>query len=241
MSKSRILLYLLLGCSTVFSFSCKKEDVNSDGLRMVKGVPHYHFTDSDKPWLSAQEGDIWKLENASGYQRIYKLWVIEQLQAKNQKFGSPGIPTAAPKLLNYYDSRVMRINRLDSALGAGEIRFYRDASLLSALNSGGSDKHKSQFYAEGEWYDFVGNTNLISDYFSCQGMKFPSGANLEGPFTQLTVRGRQYNEVVVFTATDRGATCKAVPSRFMQEMYYDRRAGIIKMVSKAGEVWERVP
>ena len=32
-----------------------------------------------------------------------------------------------------------------------------------------------------------------------------------------------------------------VLSSYMQELYYDRQAGLVRMVSLAGEVWERVP
>ena len=145
-------------------------------------------------------------------------------------------------LVNYYDGMTVRISRTDSlAIGGGELRFYRDAALLSNLNSGGVDKNKSRFYAAGEWSEFIGNTDLISDYYSCRGLKFPNASALEGPFGQLLVAGRQYNEVVSFIGTQRGPNCTALPAHSTQELYYDRRAGIVRMISAAGEVWNRVP
>jgi hypothetical protein len=69
----------------------------------------------------------------------------------------------------------------------------------------------------------------------------PHGAALNGPFQQLTVHGRTYNEVVAFIGNSRGSTCSPVPSFYMQELYYDRQVGMVRMVSVAGEVWDRVP
>lgn len=137
-----------------------------------------------------------------------------------------------------------RANRVDSLTGTNgflDLRFYRDAALLSTLISGGYDNSTSQYYADGEFYDFVGNTDLISDYYSCRGLKFPRANALNGPLQQLTVRGRQYNDDIVLIGTSRGATCRPVSASYIQELYYDRQAGIVRMVSVAGEVWDRVP
>ncbi|QNH60824.1 hypothetical protein [Hymenobacter sediminicola] len=241
MSKTHILMYLLLSWATVLSSSCKKEET-VDGLRMIDGIPYYHFTDSDKPWLSAQEGEVWRFENQQGVQRGYRVnKVYQQNKADKREYGPPGIPSGTPKLLSYHDRVTVWLSATDSMRGTQEIQFHRDAAMLSNSISGGYDKNRSQFYVEGMWYGFVGNTNLNSDYFNCWGLKFPRGENLNGPFMQITVRGRQYNDVIAFIGTDRGPSCPSAPSSFMQELYYDRRAGMVKMVSKAGEVWERVP
>lgn len=236
LSAARIMLASLILFSTS---ACKKTDPEAEGLSFVDGVPYYHFTDNDRPWLQSRQGDEWRLVNASGYQRVYRAGIIQTLRGEN-KSTSSGIP-GHTKLLNYYDQVTVGISRIDSSRGGGSLRFYRDAAMLTNLNSGGLDRNTSRFYAEGEWYEFVGNTDIISDYYNCRGLKFPSGAALNGPFQQLTVRGRQYSEVVAFIGTSRGPTCGPVSSSYMQELYYDRQAGLVRMVSLAGEVWDRVP
>ena len=230
---------LLASLVLLGSSACKKTDPEAEGLSFVNGVPYYHFTDDDQRWLKTKSGDEWKMVNASGYQRVYRAGIIQTLQGENESTSS-GIP-GHTKLLNYYDQVTLGISRTDSSRGGGSLRFYRDAAMLTNLNSGGSDRNTSRFYAEGEWYEFVGNTDLISDYYSCRGLKFPNGAALNGPFQQLTVRGRQYNDVVAFIGTSRGSTCGPMPSFYMQELYYDRQAGLVRLVSLAGEVWDRVP
>jgi hypothetical protein len=228
---------LLLGVS-----SCKKPEADSPGLRFVNGVPYYYFTEADKPWLKMQLGQVWRFENMRGYQRVYEIrQLIESIKVENRSYSPPGPVFVPSKLLNYYDQITVRLTRTDSISGGGELRFYRDAALLTPLRSGGADMNKSRFYAEGEWYEFTGNTDFISDYYNCRGLKFPSGPALDGPFNQLTVRGRQYNEVITFVGSLRGPNCVPTPPAFMQELYYDRENGIIRMVSAAGEVWDRLP
>jgi len=223
--------------------SCKKDDLDRDGLSLIDGLPYYHYTDDDRLWLQAKQGDEWRLENGRGQQRVYRIDVIEHIRKGDYSY-SGGIPGSS-QLLAYYDYTTVRANRVDT-LGTGirgyfDLRFYRDAAMLTNLSSGGFNKQLSRFYAEGEWYEFVGNTDLISDYYSCRGLKFPIGAALNGPFQQLTVRGRQYHDVITFIGASRGPTCAPVASDYMQELYYSRQAGLVRMVSVAGEVWDRVP
>jgi len=239
MKMLRTLRYMLIGLALLGSAACKKDELEDYGLSNVDGVPYYHFTDEDRPWLQVRQGDEWRMVNQQGYQRVYRAWVIEDIKGAIRS-SSGGIPSSS-KLLNYYDRVTVRLNRTDSTKGGADLRFYRAAAMLTNLNSGGYATNRSRFYAEGEWYDFVGNTDLISDYYSCRGLKFPIDTQLNGPFQQLTVRGRQYGEVVGFTASDRGPTCAPTSSSFMRELYYDRQAGLVRMVSIAGEVWDRIP
>ena len=121
------------------------------------------------------------------------------------------------------------------------LRFSRDAALLTNLNSGGKDPNTSWFYVKGEWYDFVGSSELVSNYIACHGLKFPNGPLLEGPFTQLIIRGRAYDEVIALIGAPQKPGCRALPPSGMQDLYYDRQAGVVRMVSLSGEVWDRVP
>ena len=239
----RTVALLLTGLVLPGLSACKKEANEQVGLSLIGGLPYYHFTDNDRLWLQARHDEIWRVENGRGQQRAYRISVSEHLKRGDYSY-STGIPGSS-QLLGYYDHSTVRANRIDT-LSAGvrgyfDLRFYRDAAMRTNLSSGGYDKYASQFYANGEFYEFVGNTDLVSDYYSCRGLKFPRGASLNGPFQQLTVRGRQYNDVVVFTGTSRGPNCTPVSSSYMQALYYDRRAGLVRMVSLAGEVWERVP
>lgn len=239
MQALRFILPLLFGLALLGSTSCKKDDPEKEGLSYVNGVPYYHFTEADRPWLQAKEGEVWKLVNGRGYQREYRVQVIQRIRAPYNSTSS-GIPGTI-KLLSYYDQITIRIGRTDSARTYLDLRFYRDAAMLTNLISGGVDPNTSRFYAEGEDHEFVGNTDLVSDYYSCRGLKFPSRAALYGPFPVLTVRGRTYPDVVAFIGAPRGPNCAPAPPYFMQELYYDRQAGLIRMVSIAGEVWDRVP
>ncbi|WP_310391242.1 hypothetical protein [Hymenobacter sp.] len=223
--------------------SCEKEYPETSGFSFVKGIPYYHFTDNDRLWLRARQGDEWIFENGQGVRHTYRLSVNQEIQAEHTEFTGPGLLSNRAVLVNYYDAAVLRPFRTDTsgAGSGGEFRFYRGAALRSNLYSGGSDKYTSRFYAKGKWHRFVGNTDLISDYFSCDGLKFPSGPLLDGPFAQLTVRGQQYGEVVIFVGTPRGPGCPLPKPSSLQELYYDRQAGLVRMVSLAGEVWDRVP
>jgi len=242
MKRTHSLLLLSATFGAISLASCKKDDPDRDGLSHVNGVPYYHFTDADRTWLQVKQGDEWRFENARGCRRVYRVGgIVENIKAENKEVQPPGPNFSPPKLYNYYDQRSVGINRTDSALTGITLRFARGAAMLTNLNSGGFDANTSQFYAEGEDYEFVGNTDLISDYFNCRGLKFPRGAALNGPFQALTVRGRPYAEVVTFLGSARGSTCAPVPSSYMQELYYDRQAGLVRMVSVAGEVWDRVP
>ncbi|GAB3650772.1 hypothetical protein GCM10027594_25990 [Hymenobacter agri] len=213
--------------------ACKKEYPNGPGLSYSKGYAYYHFTTDDQPWLQAQEGEEWVLESPRGGRRVYR---VEQARLKLQaeKRTAPGLLTSGV-LLNYYDYFDLRTTRIDTPFIKGEIRFYRDAALT---NANGTNLNKSQFYATGVWQDFVGNADTATCNF--QGMRFPTGAGLNGPFQRLTVRGRTYTEVVAFVGTPLRAGCARLHPSTIEGLYYDRQAGLVRMVSLAGEVWERV-
>jgi len=233
--------FLFLAGLLLVGPACQKERPQPDGLRYHKGLPYYYFTTSDQPWLQPQQGDVWRFANARGQQRAYEVSSYGETRAANKEFSGPGILSNSAVIVNYYDYKVLRLNRTDSSQGGGELRFYRDAALRGTLRSQGYDEGQSRFYAEGEWYTFVGNTDLRTDYYSCRGLKFPSGPAANGPFDTLTVGGRRYTEVISFIGTSRGPDCASLPSWGLQELYYDRRAGLVRLVSLAGERWDRVP
>lgn len=233
---------LILASLVLFSSSaCKKTDPEAEGLSFVDGVPYYHFTDNDRRWLGTKSGDEWKMENARGYQRVYRASVIVDDIQKARYHNPPGSIVTSSKPMEYQDIKYVRLARTDSLAGFSELRFYREAARRTNYPAGGFDPDKSEFYAQGEWVDFVGNSDPYVGVYYCRGLNMPSGAALNGSFQQLTVRGQQYNDVVAFIGTSRGPTCTPVPSSYMQELYYDRRAGLVRMVSLAGEVWDRVP
>ena len=230
---------LLMGLALLGSSACKKTDPEIDGLSFVDGVPYYHFTDNDRFWLGTNTGDEWKMENAQGYQRVYRASVIIH-DIKKARYASPGFINPS-KPLAYEDIIYVRLARTDSIVGFSELRFYRGAAKLTGSPAGSFDPDKSEFYAQGEWDDFVGNSDPHVSSYYCRGLSMPRGAALNGPFQQLTVRGRAYNEVMAFIGNIRDPSCRPVSSSFMQALYYDRQVGMVRMVSLAGEVWDRVP
>lgn len=239
MQALRFILPLLFGLALLGSTSCKKDDPEKEGLSYVDGVPYYHFTDADRLWLRTKPNDEWKLENSQGYQRVYRVSVIAHDIQKGE-YRAPGfISPSKPE--RYIDRIYLRLNRTDSTRLFSELRFCRNPALLTGFRFDGYDPNRSEFTVEGEWPEFVGNTGFNTDFYNCRGLKFPRGATLNGPFQQLTVRGRTYPDVVAFIGTPRGPNCAPVPAYFMKELYYDRQAGLIRMVSLAGEIWDRVP
>ena len=238
MKPIRPLLLLLAVMLTLGISSCKKEDLDRDGLSHVNGVPYYHFTDADRPWLQAKQGDEWRFENARGYQRVYQVTQIVQQTRAPRKTPS-GLLTAGV-LQDYYDRITVQIGRTDSLRQSGELNFYRDAALTNP-NSGGTDPATSQLYADGNWYEFVGDIDRNKRPCGYGDLAFLSGGALSSPFKELTVRGRQYKEVVACIGNTRALGCFPLPRYYLQELYYDRQAGLVRMVSRAGEVWDRVP
>ncbi|MDO7853362.1 hypothetical protein [Hymenobacter convexus] len=237
----RSLPALLLGTLLLGGTSCRKDGPEAEeGLSYVNGLPYYHFTSQDQPWLQAKTGDSWTFENGRGVRHTYAIQVGQYPQRAYETFAPYGLLGTKYTVVSYYDETVLSAFSPDtSGTGSGgNFHFYRDAT-VRPYNEVGTGP--SRLYAEGYWGKFVGNTDLHSDYYSCRGVKFPSGTALNGPFQQLTVRGRTYTDVVAFIGTSRGPNCQPVSSAYLQEMYYDRQAGLVRLVSLGGEVWDRVP
>ncbi|OGX89421.1 hypothetical protein BEN47_07220 [Hymenobacter lapidarius] len=242
MFEFRLPLLLLASLLLLGSSACKKEDLDKEGLGYISGIPYYHFTEKDLLWLRGREGDEWKFENARGYQRTYQVSTMQDIQAEHRYIPPTGSFINSGKLLNYYDAARVYVTRTDSSRhSAGMLRFQRDAARLSNLNSGGSDPNTSWLFGSGEWYDFVGSGDFPGNWIACRGLKFPSGPQMDGPFTQLVVRGKLYDEVLVFTGTPQSLGCRSLPPSATQELYYDRQAGMARMVSTTGEIWDRIP
>lgn len=232
---------MLLSLGLLNSSACEKTDAEREGLSFVDGVPYYHFTNEDRRWLGIKSGDEWKMENARGYQRVYRASVIANDLQKARYNNPPGSYITPAKPMAYQDIMYFRLARTDSIGGFSELRFYRDAARRTGYPTGSFDPDKSEFYAQGEGIDFIGNSDPHASVYYCRGLNMPRGAALNGPFQPLTVRGRTYNEVVAFIGNSRDAGCGTVSSSYMQELYYDRQTGLVRLVSRAGEVWNRVP
>lgn len=236
----RALLPVLLGTLLLGSTSCKKEVSEDEGISLVNGLPYYHFTNQDQLWLRAKTGDSWLFENGRGIRCAYAIRVTQYPQHPYKIPDHSGILVTKYKVVSYYDETVLSVVGTDSSGtgGGGEFHFYRDAT-FRPYNQAGSGP--SQLYVEGDWHKFIGNTPDQSDYASCDGMRFPTGQEVNGPFVQLQVRGKQYADVIRFGATPRPRTCPRPNAASLAELYYDRQAGLVRMVSLGGEVWDRVP
>ncbi|MBT9394491.1 hypothetical protein KLP40_15065 [Hymenobacter sp. NST-14] len=238
-----LLLHFLVSGLLLAGTSCSQEPVPTPGLRTVNGVPYYFFTEADAPWLQLAMGTVvWQFENARGQQRTYELYQrLEKQQMEERTVVPVGSFIGKSDLIKYYDDVLVRVRRTDSLGGGGEFHMYRGPALLASYPSQGTNPGTSQLYVEGTWTEFIGSTDPQSDYNRCRGIKFPMGDALAGPFQQLTVKGLTYPEVVELVATNRGPDCAPVPASYMRVLYYDRHAGIVRMVSDSGEVWDRLP
>jgi hypothetical protein len=234
--------HFLVSILLLANTACSREPAPVPGLRTVDGVPYYFFTEADTPWLQLAAGTVWRFENARGQQRTYELYQrLDNRQTADRTVVPVGSFIGKSELIKYYDDVLVRVRRIDSLGGGGEFHMYRGPALLASYPSQGTNPRASQLYVEGTWTEFIGSTDPQSDYYRCRGIKFPMGATLEGPFQQLTVKGRTYPEVVELVATNRGPDCAPVPVSYVRVLYYDRRAGIVRMVSDSGQVWDRLP
>ncbi|WP_426491608.1 hypothetical protein [Hymenobacter sp. 102] len=222
--------------------ACSPDPAPVPGLRTVNDVPYYFFTEADAPWLQLAAGTVWQFENSRGQQRTYELYQrLDNRQMEERTVVPVGSFIGKSELIKYYDDILVRVRRTDSLGSGGEFHMYRGPALLASYPSQGTNPRASQLYVEGTWTEFIGSTDPQSDYYRCRGIKFPMGTALEGPFQQLTVKGRTYPEVVELVATNRGPDCAPVPASYMRVLYYDRLAGIVRMVSDSGQVWDRLP
>lgn len=235
MAMQRYVGYLFAGFVLLGGSACEKEAaLETDGLSYVNGVPYYHFTDSDRLWLQHKPGDEWSFKNSAGIQRVYRLSIRQQLQSPYKTSAPSGILSTKYTLVSYHDElelSVFNTNAADSASG-GRFYFYRDAT-VTGHNQAGSGP--SRFYTDGEWFSFLGTGKSQSDDYQ------PNDAQLAGAFTQLLVQGKAYSEVVLFSAQPRSSFYPAPTSASVNRIFYDRQAGIVRLVTVGGEVWDRTP
>ena len=234
----RTILSILL----VTGSGCQKEKADSEGLSHVGEVPYYHFTDDDRRWLQHPAGTEWHFTNGRGGRRTYQVkQVLQHLRAARRARVVPGILAQPGELLNYYDDYTLRVSRTDTLAGGGELRFER-----GPVQDNPGDP--SQLFVAGEWFAFVGNTNPLATFYHgfyrCGGLNFLPGPQLTAAFASVVVQGRSYSEVLVFSglgAPAQGPYCQAPAPQSIQEVAYDRRAGVVRLTSVGGEVWERLP
>lgn len=223
---------LLMGFALLSSSACKKTAPEIEGLSYVNGLPYYHFTKSDRQWFQAKTGDVWTFENGQGAQRRYRVYFRQYLQVEN-KIRVSGFISDTYKLVGYLDEAEISLANVDTASSdsGGRFQFYTDPAVAT---NDQPVSGLSWLRASATWVTFGGTNRAIIDYYH------PVGNQLKGPYYPITTPGSAYAEVVLFSTYPRGQYAPPASPTSLDALYYDHQAGLVRMVSLAGEVWDRV-
>lgn len=203
----------------------------------VKGkqdpAPYYQFLPSDREWLQFSKGNTWVFENARGARHQFRVdtVVLREHEAaySHPLGGGPG------SVLYYFDQFSMHVASLDSSGRGGTFKFVREPQ-------DGNTSKPVVFRPECVWYNYLG-IDSGSGGFIPYVLNLP--LNLGNPsFKQLTIRNVSYTHIIEINATTTSTIRGQWPlytATVIKQILYDQQAGIIRLLSISGEVWERVP
>lgn len=222
----RFLSLMLMASSMLTIQSCETEENGPD-------IPYYKFTAANKEWLKLKEGENWVFETASGKQQKYTVHdIAEKIKEEYHPSNFGGIISGASSATYYYDEVEIEIRRTDS-VSDNLLVFRRE--LPTGADKRHPPKGEGEFKFGGTWRNYrgsgvyegiYGNINVGSNQMNSQ-----SGAALQ-------VRGVIYDNVIIISATLNSV---AIQGSYIDYIYYAQQVGVIRMVSKTGEVWDRVP
>lgn len=195
--------------------------------------PYYQFSAADLQWTKLRQGDRWNFENSSGERQQYIIESIEEkIKGENRPSNFGGIISGSQPVTYFYDEVVVNIKRLDS-LDYNSLNFKKGLPL-------GTDQRNpplgnGEFKFGGRWGNYIGgfiyqeifgNINVSSDQLELRNSLV------------LTVNGKSYDNVIVINGVPNILVFK---KSYIKTIYYAQREGIIRMISRSGEVWNRVP
>jgi len=231
MKKMKTILFVVITCFILVSLqSCKYDE----GEEYKPQAPYYQFTSQDKLWFDFKLGDSLKFENANGRQQLYIIIeIIEEIKkgAGQAVFGffGPGNPKY------YYDGIKVEFKRLDT-LNYNTIEFRR--TLPRNADSSYPPAGKGEFQFGGFWENYTGgfvfdgisgNINVVAGQLALQNT------------SQLIVRGKTYRNIMVISPGQLNGSILGDRKPYINELYYDQKGGVVRMVSKSGEIWDRIP
>ncbi|WP_426490385.1 hypothetical protein [Hymenobacter sp. 102] len=206
--------------------SCETEENEPD-------IPYYKFTATNKEWLKLKNGESWVFETTSGKQQKYIIHGIkEKIKEAYHPSNFGGIISGASSATYYYDEVEIEIMRTDS-VNDNLLVFRRE--LPTGADKRHPPKGEGEFKFGGTWRNYRGSGVYEGIYGNINVS--PNQVNYQSG-TTLQVRGKVYNNVIAISATPNGTE---IQKAYIDNIYYAQQAGVIRMVSKTGEIWDRVP
>ncbi|MCC3158490.1 hypothetical protein LJ737_14665 [Hymenobacter sp. 15J16-1T3B] len=190
---------------------------------------YYAFTASDRQWQQFAPEQQWTFENQQHVRRQYRVGRVESRE--KVPLWQSGAQT---EYLDYYfDDWSMRIERVDSVGLLG----YFDLRRIPVYQHYDRSRLNAEFY----WPGYAGQHNDMGGTYS-NYLEFGEDLTVTN-FRALTIRGKTYPSVTSFRASSI-AINRVGSSPFWEitsEVDYDQQSGVVRFVTKNGNVWERIP
>ncbi|WP_187314665.1 hypothetical protein [Hymenobacter sp. BT190] len=205
--------------------SCETEENMPD-------IPYYKFTAANEEWLKLKKGENWIFETASGKQQKYIVYdIVEKIKEEYRPGNFGGIINGPSTATYYYDEVKIEVKRLDS-IGENSLVFRRD--LPTGADKRNPPRVDGQFKFGGTWWNYRGQS--VND--GIYGNINIDSYRLDSQYrTTLQVKGIDYTNVILLSAN----SAPTYRGGYIEDIYYAQQAGIIRMVSRSGEIWDRVP
>lgn len=206
--------------------SCEKEEEKPS-------IPYYQFSTADLKWLKSRQGDRWDFENSFGERQYYTIESIEEkIKEENRPSNFGGIISGSQPVTYFYDEVVVNIKRLDS-LDYNSLKFKK--GLPSGADQRNPPLGSGEFKFGGRWGSYIGGF-IYQEIFGNINVSLGQ-LDLRNSLS-LTVNGKIYDNVIVMNGVPNIIVFK---KSYIKTIYYAQQEGIIRMISRSGEVWNRIP
>ncbi|WP_133273995.1 hypothetical protein [Hymenobacter radiodurans] len=211
--------------------SCKYDD----GEEYKPHTPYYQFTAQDKLWFNYKVADSLIFENSTGKQQLYIVIEIKEEIKKGAGYASFGFfGRGNPD--HYYDGIKVELKRLDT-LSYNRFEFRRTLPQGANILNGYPPGDKGEFKFGGDWTNYNGGETLRE----VSGNINVSSEQLDLRNTsKLIVRGKTYNNIITIIPSQPNGPIWETRKPYINTLYYDQKAGLVRMISKSGEVWDRI-
>jgi hypothetical protein len=225
---------VLFTVMTCFALVCLQSCEYDDGEEYKPHIPYYQFTAQDKLWFNYKVADSLLFETSTGKQQLYIVIEIKEEIKRGAGYSSfgffgPGNPQY------YYDGITIELKRLDT-LSYNKFEFRR--TLPEDADSNYPPAGKGEFRFGGRWLNYNGG-EFFNELF---GNINVSSTQLDLRNTsKLIVRGKAYDNIITITPNQPNGLIWGTRKPYINTLYYDQKAGIVRMISTTNEVWDRVP